>query len=378
MKYYGFNHVFELYCQKDEDKEPKSHKDGQVREKFTEIVEAVGIDINLLRTECDENHVPIKKNVHQRIPIRFPEGSVKFVLDILLNHTSYDYKCIRRGDFDEASLETLEFLENGFCKYLIELNYPLGVVLQEKDAMERRMRIRWHRSRDRLVAQCVKLIADAEEYQNETFNMNHKDKETFIPFMADSVEYLRGRICRIHSCYADIRSDELYDQAMTEAEKEDEQTAIISVNNELKLGYELDNDEEYLRLVKERDELLASYDFVKNKKTAYELLTKKIEHIYRKHRIEIFGVEKEDDDTVIIVKNPLAVLAESIEYVEGMEADREKLRILDLKKTDEEREKEKKLAENLLKKIEEEHEERRKKEELRNERCRDEKSSNKK
>lgn len=376
MKYYKFRHVFEQYCQQVEAQEDKTHKEGQVREKFTEIAEAVGIDINLLRTECDENHEPIKKEVHQRIPIRFPEESVQFVLDILLNHTSYDYKCIRRGDFDEASLKTLEFLNKGFCDYLIDLNYPLWVVLREKDAMERRMRLRWHRSRDSLISQCVRLIADAEEYQNGMMNMNHKDKEVFIPFMADSVEELRDRICQIHGCYADIRSEELSELAMEEAEREDTQTSVETVNKELQLGYELTNDKEYQRLIKERDKLVASYDFVKNKKTTYELLSEKIRQIYKTHRKEIFGIDEEENDPAIIVKNPQAVLVEAVEYVEEMEAHREKFRVSNLRKTDAEREEEKRIAEKILKQLEEEREARKKAEEIRNRRYRHEENPN--
>ena len=59
---------------------------------------------------------------------------------------------------------------------------------------------------------------------------------------------------------------------------------------ELQLGYELKNDEKYQRLVKKRDELIASHDFVKNKKTAYDIISKKISDIYEKYRQKIFGL----------------------------------------------------------------------------------------
>ena len=59
---------------------------------------------------------------------------------------------------------------------------------------------------------------------------------------------------------------------------------------ELQLGYELKNDEKYQSLVKKRDELIASHDFVKNKKTAYDIISKKISDIYEKYRQKIFGL----------------------------------------------------------------------------------------
>lgn len=51
----SFEDVFNRYCAEVESKDKDTtHKPGQVREKFTEIISAVGIDGNMLKVNIEE------------------------------------------------------------------------------------------------------------------------------------------------------------------------------------------------------------------------------------------------------------------------------------------------------------------------------------
>ncbi len=358
MRYLKFKDVFNKYSDEVESQQDGGHKEGQVREKFTEIVDAVGINIMLLRTECDNNNEPINKNVNSQTPIKFPEDSVDFVLEILKKHTTYDYKCIRRGDFDDASLDTLDFLLSGFCDYILNLNYPLWVCLKEKDAMEKRLRIKWHRSRDLLLKQCVRIIVDAENHQEALFTLNSDDKAEFASFMAHSVEQLGNRLSQIYNHYIDTRQEEI--EGIVKDENIDCNNSLDEFNKELLLADVLEKDTAYQNLLKEREEIIASHDFVKNKKRMYELVNSKMALLYKKHRTDIFGTEELKEDPVIIVKRPQEVLVEAINYEDDVERDCDTMRIKELEKSEEQIEEERKAVEELLKCIEDERRKRKK------------------
>lgn len=113
------------------------------------------------------------------------------------------------------------------------------------------------------------------------------------------------------------------------------------------------NDEKYQSLVKKRDELIASYDFVKNKKSAYDTINKKISDIYEKHRQKIFGdTVEEDDESEMNLKSPYEVLLEAIEYVEECDAEDSKREIKELSQTEEEKAEIDKAFEEVMKKYE--------------------------
>ena len=216
MNYITFDKIYEKYSEEVQAKSDAGHKVGQVREKFTEIADAVGIDKNLFRTYCGCDGEPVIKNVNPQTPLQFPEFSVDFVMTILKNHGDKNYKELRRGNFDDVDLEVLEVLLKGFTEFVKNLGYDKNTILRENYKMRKQMRMAWHRSRDELILQCAKLIADAEEYNNILINMNHDDKSVFIPYITLRVKDLRENISFIHATYTDIRGEELLELAMEE------------------------------------------------------------------------------------------------------------------------------------------------------------------
>lgn len=353
MEYLTFDKIYEKYSEEVRAKSDAGHKVGQVREKFTEIADAVGIDKNLFRTYCGCDGEPVIKNVNPQTPLQFPETSVDFVMTILKNHGDRDYKELRRGNFDDVDLEVLEFLLKGFTEFVKNLGYDKNIILRENYNMRKRMRMTWHRSRDELILQCAKLIADAEDYNNTLVNWNQDDTSVFVPYMTQRVKNLRENISFIHSTYTDIRGDELSELALEETAKKSDSESMEKMYMELQLGHELMNDEKYQSLVKKRDELIASYDFVKNKKSAYDTINKKISDIYEKHRQKIFGdTVEEDDESEMNLKSPYEVLLEAIEYVEECDAEDSKREIKELSQTEEEKAEIDKAFEEVMKKYE--------------------------
>ena len=122
----SFEDSFILCCAEVDSKDKDTtHKPGQVREKFTEIIAAVGMDGNMLKVNIEEGDDIDAKlaAVTNATPYVIPDKSAEFVLEILKKHTSSDFKKIRRGDFQKATLEELLWLINGFTEMLAEPLY---------------------------------------------------------------------------------------------------------------------------------------------------------------------------------------------------------------------------------------------------------------
>lgn len=352
MGYLTFDKIYEKYSEEIQAKSDAGHKVGQVREKFTEIADAVGIDKNLFRTYCDCNGEPVIKNVSPQTPLQFPETSVDFVMTILKNHGDRNYKELRRGNFDDVDLKVLEFLLEGFTEFIKNLGYDKNIILRENYKMRKRMRMAWHRSRDELILQCAKLIADAEDYNNTLVNMNQDDKSVFVPYITQRVKNLRENISFIHNTYTDICGDELSELALEETAKKSDSESMEKMYMELQLGHELMNDEKYQSLVKKRDELIASYDFVKNKKSAYDIISKKISDVYESYRQKIFGDTIEEEEAEMHLKNPYEVLFEAIDYVEECDEEDSKHEMKELSITEEEKAELDKEFEEVMKNFE--------------------------
>lgn len=178
----SFEDVFTRYCEEVESKDKDTtHKPGQVREKFTEIIAAVGIDGNMLKANIEEDDDIDAKlaAVTNATPYAIPDKSVEFVLEILKKHTSSEFKKIRRGDFQEASLEELIWLINGFVEMLTGLGYPQNLIRQQRTLMEKRLDIHIHASLDDIKKACEEILAQAEKYSELSANLNHDDRSCF-------------------------------------------------------------------------------------------------------------------------------------------------------------------------------------------------------
>ena len=129
-KMVNFKAVFDKYSALGKARqEDVGHKESQVRDKLMEIVDAVGIDAALLR-----------KGDKRNSPLKIPETSVDFLVDVLDWHTSPEAKALRKAEFLKVSADKKAWLVNGFIEYLKKRGYDANVIEHQRQLMEYRMK----------------------------------------------------------------------------------------------------------------------------------------------------------------------------------------------------------------------------------------------
>lgn len=345
-----FEDIFNQYSEEVKAKsDDGEHKLGQIREKYTELIDAAGIDKRMLKSSCVDNPKEYEKQlalIKDVTPYLIPDESASFVVELLKKHTSKDFKRIRRGDFSEASGKELKWLVDGFTQLLYSLGYPIYAVLEQKNKMEERFHLKRHMALERIRNECDELIKQAESYTGLNFQLNDDDQDYFLPYMASAIAGLREHLAFVHSAYSDIRSDEIYDLALEESKN----LTIEDMEKDAEETEAIVNDKELQELIKQRDELVGSYDFVKNKRKAYHILSMKIEAILDRHHQEVYGSSIKKGDRIIL-KHPIQVLIEALTYVADC-SDYENFQLQQLAKSREQIEYERKEAETMMKEME--------------------------
>lgn len=352
MEFLKFKEIFEEYCGLVESKEDGgTHKEGQVREKFTEIADAVGVDLALLRQyKKDDGTMYVSPKA--TAPYRFPKISKDFVLHILMHHKDQDYQELRRGKFRDVPVSTMTFLVDGFTFMLSSLGHDEKTVQNQRHQMEHRLQYRMRVERQKLDVEIQALCHDLDGYENDLFGMNTDDTACFFDFVCSKVKELRSYVSEVQSCYHDTRQEELTDLAMQEAAEMDNEEAMLDINHTLILDDALGKNTRYQELLKEKHEILQTDDFVKNQKKRFEQVVAEMNDISRQTEIELFDEElPEEKDSPLVLKHPSQVLRESIEYVAESRESRRRYEEEQAKITPEEREASRKIAEELFKKM---------------------------
>lgn len=330
----SFGDVFNRYCAEVESKDKDTtHKPGQVREKFTEIISAVGIDGNMLKVNIEEGDDIDAKlaAVTNATPYVIPDKSVKFVLEILKKHTSSDFKKIRSGDFQEASLGELTWLIIGFEKMLEGLGYPKNRIMQQRMRMEKQLDVHIHASLDAIKTACEEILKQAEKYSEFSVNLNHDDRSCFLPFIASSIRGLSNHLADVHAAYSDIRSDEIYNMAVEESEK----ISAEDIAQDMQEAELIDADTELQDWIVRRNEIVGEYGFVKKKVKDYNIVNERINQRLEQIHKQVYGVESASDDKVMTMIPPNRVLLEAVMYAEESDGHLDELRIDRLARTKE-------------------------------------------
>lgn len=348
MKICGFSRVFERFCEINASTEGFVHDIGKVRDKYTEILEAVGITVSLLRAA--EKTVSFDGETIKGGTYIFPIDSVEFCAEAINRYTSRDFKKLRSANFREMSLGETQFLVDGFTRMVRNLGYSHEVILQQYRIMERRLHYKLRLSEKALEDQLQYVRDQATEYQNSYINMNYDDKVYFIRYMASKVQAVSDYIGRVHMDYCDGRSDELYEQAEQEAAKDSSEESLQKINKELVYADALEHDSEYQDLQKQLMELLAEDTFVKLKKARFNKIQGRLEEIRKDHQIRLFGeLLPEDEDTTITVEHPLVALQKAVEYADGVYSDWAEREEKEASKTPEDIERERLLDDEIRK-----------------------------
>lgn len=315
MGFYGFEKVFDKFCEINKATEGFGHDLGKVRDKFTEIIEAVGINSDLLKTATkieDAEGKTIRGGVY-----RIPVESVDFCAQIIDKYTTKDFKNLRSASFRDVDPAELQFLYDGFSDYLYYSGYSREIILQQQQAMDRRMLYKVRLSEMMLKEQLESIKDLAADYEASVVSFNYDDSVYFIRYMAGKVKHLREYIQSVYCDYTDDRGEELYKLAEEEMMRGDDSTSVERINMELVYAYELEQNAEYQKLLKDVESIIAEDTFVKKKQGRFKKLQARLEEIRKETQHELFGeLLPEEDEPIMTVRHPLTVLQSAIEYTD--------------------------------------------------------------
>lgn len=276
----------------------------------------MGIDKELLRAK--EKVTDIYGKTVRGGAYIFPEQSVDFCAIVIQKYTSRDFKKLRSADFDEMAIDEVVFLVRGFCMMLRNLGYSEIVVLEQYNAMERRMAYKLRLATEELERQLDAIHELAKEYKRSCISFNYYDKIYFLRYMASKVATTRCYIESVYGSYTDIRYDELSDIALEESYKKSPQISTERINKEMFFFDALEHDDEYQKLLRQQEDLIAEDTFIKNKLTRFRKIQVRLAEIREQHQMELFSeLLDEEEDVPLTVRHPMDVMKEAVENAES-------------------------------------------------------------
>lgn len=334
----------EFYCQNSRiDKNGNERDMGKERAKYAEVVEAVGISSRLLKQACEDADA----NQTGKTRWAIPQASTEFVMWLLDEYTSRDFKELRRANWYGVSLDTTNKLMDGFCSMLLNLGYDPNVINEQRLLMARRLHYALRSQRSEVDTAIGELSAKLEEYEH-SFRMNKSDLAYFYGFVKTQISNLTRYIDEVYEDFIDVRNDELSDQAFEEAGSLDIEETMLRINQDCELQEALENDPEYAKLSKKAQQLIDSDDFVKSIKGQYDRIINQMEQIRHCHERRLFGAElPQEEISPLRVRHPSIVLREAIQDVEDVRESRKRWEEEQAKITPEQREQMRKCYERI-------------------------------
>ncbi len=348
----GFDEVFKSFSEKNPSAIEAEHDTGKVRDKYIEILEAVGINRELLRAKkkvTDIHGKTVKSGAYI-----FPKQSVDFCAAVIQKYTSRDYKKLRGADFEEMAIDEVVFLVRGFYIMLCNLGYSQEIVQEQYNAMERRMGYKLRLASVEFERQLDAIHELAKEYEHSYIGFTYYDKIYFLRYMAFKAEATRRFIESVYGSYTDIRSAELSDMALEDSYKESPQTSIERINKEMIFFDALEHDDEYQKLLRQQETIIAEDTFIKKKQARFRKIQVRLAEIREKHQMELFGeLLDEEEDVPLKVRHPMDVLKEAVKDAECWIKDHAERDEAEAAKTPEDMEREKAEMESLRQLLEE-------------------------
>ncbi len=312
----GFDKVFNSFSAKNPSTVDAEHDKDKVRDKYTEILEVVGIDKDLLRAK--EKVTDIDGETVKSGAYIFPEQSVDFCTTVIQKYTSRDFKKLRRADFDEMAIDEVVFLVRGFSMMLRNLGHSEEVVLKQYNAMEIRMKYKLRLAIDDLERHLYAIYELAKEYERNCINFDYCDKTYFLRYMAFKMAATKCYIESVYGSYTDIRSDEFSDIVLKESYKESPQVSTERINKDMIFIDALEHDDTYQKLLRQQEELIVEDTFIKNKQNRFKKINMHLAKIREQYQMELFGeLLDEEKDTLLTLRHPINVLKDAIEDTES-------------------------------------------------------------
>lgn len=328
MQYYDFEHIFDEYSKKVAATKAEEHAIGKIREKFTEIVDLVGVDSNLLRRHRDEVSGEMVDFGNSGRQFCFPETICDFCVEVIIRHTSADFKLLRKGQYGEVALEELDFLIDGFTRYLIALGYDLPTITEEKFKMNKRLNYHIYLQLVQLNQECRNLIRDMENLESSYSEILYEDKVYLTWYTVEKIRKFRENIDSIDSFYKELRGEEIDNFAMENSMNVSNAEALEDICQSALLADALEHDQEYQTLLKEQMKIVCTKDYLKKWKLSYQKNNEQLNAIREKHRYELFGnmIQKKESMCNYMPTHPLYVLHEAIKLADEAESELTKVK----------------------------------------------------
>ena len=306
----------------------KAEKDGneisnknKIREKYTCIFDMMDIDREKLKNGND---------------YRLPVESKDFLVDLYWMYSDADVKKMRKGLFEQSSLETIERMLNEFRKLILRLE----ISDEDKDTMIAKMFLRtkypYLKKRAEILdaienikldfypdyKEDEKIDDELEKFVKENgFNMRESnriesqrrfryfgvlddldvnDEVLFSSFVLEDINCMIRRHHEIYYYIKEIRTCEINDAAERKAtcmSEEEEIEAVVDVNNSIKLQKALDANMEYNDLLDERKKILRSNDFVSKLQPRFAAIQERLSEIDAEEQMKMWGEILVKDDT---------------------------------------------------------------------------------
>ena len=315
----NFEEIFNEYSQRFPAKKSELHKASQVRDKFSEIAEAVGIDRSLLKQYWDSTTQKMIQPNGPNAPYHIPEIDKEFVITLLTSYTSRDFKQLRRANYSDVPLETRLNLINGFCQLLIHLGHSPSVVADQRCRMERRLYFKIDEAVNHFNEQLQSFQAHIHGLTETTwFDLLHEDVAVLVLEAANIVRKAQSDFEALECYYRDIRGNELSDLAQEEAQAmgpEDD----ARIYDEITVSSALAKDPEFLRLIEKKIALFQEDAFVKQQMAAWKSVNEELQNVRARVAMEVLGhplslrTQRKD-----IRKHPRLVLLKAKEDLEAI------------------------------------------------------------
>lgn len=323
MEYHDFQYIFDEYSKRVAATKAEEHAIGKIREKFKEIVDLVGVDSNLLRQHRDEVSGEMVDFGNSGRQFCFPETICDFCVEVIIRHTSADFKLLRKGQYGEVALEELDFLIDGFTRYLIALGYDLPTIIVEKFEMYKRLNYHIFLQLFQFNQECRNLIRDMENCINSYSEILYEDKVYLTRYTVEKIRKFREDIDSIDSFYKELRGEEIDNFAMENSMSVSNTEAQEDISQSALLADALEHDQEYQTLLKEQMKILCKKDYFKKWKSSYDKNNNQLNAIRENHRHELFGnmIQKTESICNYIPTHPVYMLHEAIQAADEAETE---------------------------------------------------------
>lgn len=316
--------VREVVKKAEEKNEPLSSK-KKIREKYINIFDMMNLDREKLRGRGTGDY-------------KLPKESQDFLVELNWLYLDNNGKKMRKGLFEQADLESIAKILDGFRELILKLDISDG----DKDDMISKMYMRtkypYLKRREDILKELENIKLDfCPDYQEDAriedklqsyvdnneiknimemhniskqgrfryFDNDNLDVNDELLFTSFVLEDIRCMIRRHHELYAyisEIRTCEIDDAAEQRAynmTKEEEEYATIDFNYSIRLQEELDRNEEYKELMSERKTILRSNDFVNKLQPRFEAVCERLQEIDNDTQKKLWGEvvlnDKEDE-----------------------------------------------------------------------------------